>query len=206
MITLIIQDNIAKYGPGVRLTADYADGGSFRDTNCRLDNAEVITVDQLPKHWRGGVFTWNGSTLAPMQAYLDEILPELKAEKHQERIKALETAREAGFAHNGSLVASDAISQTLLTSLNTEASLALLSGDQAQLDQFANGLGDGWRAVDGTIVATTAAEFRSMMQSWYAHVAATDAISQQHKAAINAAATFGELDAIDVTAGYDDAD
>lgn len=129
-----------------------------------------------------------------------------KQQKHQARIEALEAAREAGFDHNDQRIASDTKSQALLTALNNEASLAILSGDQAQLDQFADGLGAGWRAVDGTIVATTAAEFRSMMQSWYAHVAATDAVSQQHKAAINAAATFDELNAIDVAAGYDDAD
>lgn len=127
-----------------------------------------------------------------------------KAEMHRQRVAALEAARESGFDHDGHTVASDEKSQTLLGALNTEASLALLDGTQAALDQFAAGLGSGWRATDGAIVATDATSFRAMMQSWYAHVATTDANSQAIKAAIDAVTTLAELDAIDVTAGYPD--
>lgn len=125
-----------------------------------------------------------------------------KSRKHAERVAALESAREAGFTHNGVTVASDEKSQGLFNALNTEAGLAILSGTQEALDAFAAGLGDGWRALDGTIVATDATSFRAMMQSWYAHVAATDAVSQGHKTMIDAAADLAELQAINVTAGY----
>jgi hypothetical protein len=125
-----------------------------------------------------------------------------KAIKHRLRVLALENAREAGFQHNGLTIASDEKSQSLFNALNTEAGLALLAGTQEALDAFAAGLGSGWRATDGTVVATDAASFRAMMQSWYTHVATTDAVSQGHKTMINAAADLSDLQGIDVTDGY----
>ena len=58
MITIIIKDGIVVYGPRVALTAGYADGGHFRDTTTRIDNAEQISVEALPPYFVGGCYTY----------------------------------------------------------------------------------------------------------------------------------------------------
>ena len=126
----------------------------------------------------------------------------LKEQKHRERISALEDAREAGFTHSGSTVASDFKSQLLIQGVVQLAQMALADGSPEVLAQFSTSLGEGWRAVDGTIVATDAMGIIGMAQSLAAHIATCDGVSQAHKAAIDAATTVAELNAIDVTAGY----
>ena len=64
MPTIILKDNIAVYGPGVVLKAEYADGGKFRDTTTRLDNATQIDIETLPDPFIGGLFAYSDGTLS----------------------------------------------------------------------------------------------------------------------------------------------
>lgn len=125
-----------------------------------------------------------------------------KAIKQRRRVEALEAAREAGFDHGGATVASDIKSQMLIQGSVQLAQMALADGSPEALDAFATSLGAGWRAADGTVVATDAAGIVAMAQSLAAHIAACDGVSQGHKTMIGAAADFAELAAIDVSAGY----
>ena len=74
MVTIIVKDGIAVYGPGVTLTSDYADGGRFRDPTTRLDNADVVVLETLPDDWQPGQWTWDGTTLAMRPEYAAELL------------------------------------------------------------------------------------------------------------------------------------
>ena len=131
-----------------------------------------------------------------------EILAALKAQQQQARIEAVINARQAGFQFNGHLVASDTDSWLLIQGAVTMAQLALAAGTQQALDDFALTLGAGWRAIDQTVVATDAMGIIAMGMALAGHMAVCDAVSQAHKAAIDAAETIEALDAIDPTAGY----
>lgn len=125
-----------------------------------------------------------------------------KAAKQHARVQALEAARGAGFSHGGHVVDSTIASQLLIEGAASRAQRAVVAGTQGALDAFAAQLGAGWRGKDGTIVATTAQDILDLSDSLANHVATCDAVSQAHKAAIEAAETPSQLAAIDVSAGY----
>lgn len=130
------------------------------------------------------------------------LLADTRERKRRARLQAMETAREQGFEYNGYTVASDTRSQILILGTANRARSALADGSQAALDAFSATLGDGWRAINGTVVATDAAAIIAMETALGIHIATCDAIGQAKKAAIEAAETLAELQAIDVNAGY----
>jgi hypothetical protein len=129
-------------------------------------------------------------------------LAEAKSAKYQERLDALLNARNAGFLYNGKRIDSDQDSRILISGAVQLATLAMIAGTPEALAQFAAGLGSGWRHSDGTIAATDAAGMIAIGQALAAHIATCDAVSQTHKAAIEAITTAAECLALDVTTGY----
>jgi hypothetical protein len=125
-----------------------------------------------------------------------------KTAKYQERLDALLAARNAGFLYNEKRIDSDQDSRILISGAVQLATLALMAGTPEALAQFAAGLGSGWRHSDGTIAATDAAGMIAIGQALAAHIATCDAVSQVHKAAIEASTTAAECFALDVTTGY----
>ena len=116
-----------------------------------------------------------------------------RARKHAERIENLEEAREAGFLFNGAVVDSSIKSQVLIQGIAQLAQIALANGTESD---FEANLGSGWRASDGTIVATDAASVIAMAEAFAAHVAACDAASQAIKQAIDQAETSADVYAV----------
>jgi hypothetical protein len=149
---------------------------------------EGVPEEYEPGQWRQ---TWGFMPLA-----------DIKERKQQSRVQAVISARQGGFQFNGHLVASDTDSWLLIQGAVTMAQLALAAGTQQALDDFALTLGAGWRAIDQTVLATDAAGIIAMGMALAGHMAVCDAVSQSHKAAIDAAETIEALDAIDPIAGY----
>jgi hypothetical protein len=129
-------------------------------------------------------------------------LTEARTAKYQERLTALLAARNAGFLFNGKRIDSDQDSRILISGAVQLATLAMMAGTAEALTQFAAGLGSGWRHSDGSIAATDAAGMIAIGQALATHIATCDAVSQAHKAAIEACGSAAECAAIDVTTGY----
>ena len=129
-------------------------------------------------------------------------LANAKSQKYQERLDALLAARNAGFLFNGKLVDSDQVSRLLISGAVQLATLAMMAGTPEALAQFAASLGAGWRHSDGTIAATDAPSMIAIGQALAVHIATCDAVSQAHKAAIEACTTAADCAALDVTGGY----
>ena len=130
------------------------------------------------------------------------LLAAAKAAKYQERLDALLNARNGGFLFNGKRVDSDQDSRLLISGAVQLATLAMMAGTPEALAQFAAGLGSGWRHSDGSIAANDAAVMIAIGQALAAHIATCDAVSQTHKAAIEASTTAAGCSALDVTTGY----
>jgi hypothetical protein len=130
------------------------------------------------------------------------LLDQAKAAKYQERLNALLNARNAGFIFNGKRVDSDQDSRILISGAVQLATLALMQGTEESLTQFAAGLGSGWRYSDGSVAATDASGIIALGQALAVHIAHCDAVSQAHKAEIEACVTADECLGLDVTSGY----
>lgn len=132
----------------------------------------------------------------------EKALADAKAVAHARRYAELLNARNSGVLFNGKIVESDQESRMLIAGAVQLATLAVMQGTQGALEQFAAGLGAGWRYADGTIAATDAYGMIALGQALAARVAYCDAVSQSHKAAIDACTTVDEVRAIDVSTGY----
>lgn len=130
-------------------------------------------------------------------------LANAKASKYQERLEALINARNAGFMYNGKQVDSDQESRMLISGAVQLATLAVMAGTPEALAQFSASLGDGWRYSDGSIAATDAVGMIAIGQALAARIAYCDAVGQAHKMAIEACTTAAEINALDVTTGYE---
>lgn len=130
-------------------------------------------------------------------------LTNAKTQKYQQRLDALLNARNGGFLFNGKRVDSDQESRMLISGAVQLATLALMAGTPEALAQFAASLGAGWRYSDGTIAATDATGMIALGTALAERIAVCDAVSQAHKAAIEACTTADECNALDVTTGYE---
>jgi hypothetical protein len=144
----------------------------------------------------------NEFVIASLPGDPEQHLATTKSAKYQERIDALLAARNAGFQFNGKKVDSDQDSRILISGAVQLATLAMMTGTPEALAQFSASLGAGWRYSDGTIAATDAAGMIALGQALAIHIATCDAVSQMHKASIEACTTAAECAALDVTTGY----
>lgn len=141
------------------------------------------------------------------QTWVIEDIPLLEAKniKAAQRKLARAEAIDAGFIYNGSRVHSNSESRILIQGAVQLAQLALADGGTEALSDFAASLNDGWRSVDGTVVATDAMGMVALGRALASHIATCDAVSQAHKVAINGATTVADVAAICVTSGYPNA-
>lgn len=158
--------------------------------------AQPAAIDWREEPMTDGLSAWFASTRYA------SLLADTRVRKHEARLRAMVSTREHGFEYNGYLVASDTRSQVLILGVANLARAALADGSQAALDAFSAALNGGWRGIDGHIVATSASAVVAMELALGQHIAQCDAVGQSHKAAINAAETITELDAVNVAAGY----
>lgn len=131
------------------------------------------------------------------------VLLATEKESAQERRAAQRlSAQTGGFTFAGATFASDREeSIPLLTNAALSAQMALAQGPEAAA-AFGAALGDGWRDTTGTGRITTAEGILALHAAFVSHGAACDRHSQSLKAAIDAAQSVEELDAIDLTAGW----
>ena len=184
------------------------DPGTLTEVGTHNNRAIVIAPDAAVIPDQPSAIDWQPQPInAEFTAWFSatryaSLLADARERKRSARLQAMETAREQGFEYNGYTVASDTRSQILILGTANRARAALADGSQAALDAFSATLGDGWRATTGTVVATDAAAIIAMETALGIHIATCDAIGQTKKAAIEAAETLVDLQAIDVTAGY----
>lgn len=148
-----------------------------------------------------GIYYWcePAGTAAEIAAALTE---QRRRECHGERAMRRLAAQTGGFSYDGHRYASDREeSIPLLTAATIAAQLALAQGPEATA-AYEAALGDGWRSEDGTARVATAAGILALHAAFVAHGAACDRHSQDLKAAIEAATSVEELDAIDLSAGW----
>jgi hypothetical protein len=181
-------------------TAKLAALGIFRHYTLP-GHAPLGYTDWAESSDENGTYYWcePAGTAAEIAAALTE---QRRRERHGERTMRRLAAQTGGFAFAGATYASDLEeSIPLLTNAAISAQMALAQGPEAAA-AFGAALGDGWRDTTGTGRITTAEGILSLHAAFVSHGAACDRHSQSLKAAIDAAQSVEELDAIDLTAGW----
>jgi len=134
-------------------------------------------------------------TRALTAAELDAAREQKRNELYRRRVQA----EKADFTHSDGRQY-DGGDDTLhrLSVVARQITLALMAGtpDDTVVVQ------GGWRDVNDVGGPSTIAELQALLDSHYQHGVACEANSQTLKAAINAAATAADLDAIDLEAGW----
>lgn len=133
----------------------------------------------------------------------EKALANAKLQAHSTRYWKMLEARNGGFLFNGLRFESDTESRNLINGAALLATIAMSQGTQGALNQFSATLGTGWRTADGVPTITTAEGMIGLGMALAARVAYCDAVSQGHKATIDAAETVEAVQAVDVSAGYE---
>lgn len=145
------------------------------------DNWVVIPPGQAVEIGDG----WDGSGFFEPAAKLVEE----KKQAHQLRRQLRTQAQDVGIVFGGRRVATDPQSRQLIAGAAQAAQVAVANGTEEELAAMVG----GWRGVDGSIVAQTAAELIELGMAVVAHIAACDKRSQAIKAMIDAAETVAAV-------------
>jgi len=119
---------------------------------------------------------------------------DLMADLYRRRVQA----EKSPFLHDGRRYDGGDDSIERFGVISQQITWALMAGQPAE----ATVLQSGWRDVEGEPGPTTIGGLQALLMSHYQHGVACELNSQQIKAAINAAATVDDLDAIDLDADW----
>jgi len=155
------------------------------------------SVDGLVLYWYGHPTISTEADVAALLAspeWLAYCRTGRLAALYQRRVKA----EKSPFLHDGRRYDGGDDSIERFGVISQQITWALMAGQPAE----ATILQSGWRDVEGTPGPTTIGGLQALLMAHYQHGVACELNSQQIKAAINAAATVDELDAIDLDAGW----
>lgn len=163
---IIVKDGIAVYGPAATLTETGTRTGNRFDPTTTTVNAAVVSVPELPPHWRPGCFTWDGETLAPTASYLEEVLPLAKAEKLEILRQEKKAARDGGvtLVVNGESVTfdTDDAAQQQYTNLRSK----IVEDPQYSVEAWQASKGQ-WVKMDAGLFARVEAAATTLLQDTF---------------------------------------
>lgn len=191
---IAVKDGVALYEGDLVLTDHALKGKDFVDHRLNTSNAELIDIP-TPRDFKGGKYTWDGSTLSMAEAYKSGLIEEKKADLKINVNQFRKNKVKGGIILSGVEIDTDSESQSMMTS----ALVVLEKGSKGNAKYPDN---VKWRTKSGQFIPVDYTSMEDIVTAVTAFVEGCFSAEASHVAAIESITTLDEASNYDYTAGW----